>query len=135
MGKWYAASASGAVTYVGAGTGLTGGAITTTGTLSVDVGVTANKILQLNTSAQLPAVDGALLTNLNASRLGTRAVSSTLPSTGQILTWNAAGAQWDAEANAGLTALNGDVGAVGPGTLYTLMRVGAVVYVSWSSGF
>ena len=31
----------------------------------LDVGTTANKVVQLNSSAQLPALDGSLLTNLN----------------------------------------------------------------------
>lgn len=67
-GAWPAA-AGGTVTSVGSGTGLTGGPITGAGTLSVDVGTTANKILQLDGSAQIPAVSGALLTNLNAAQL------------------------------------------------------------------
>ncbi|MDO8644109.1 MAG: hypothetical protein Q7S00_03960, partial [bacterium] len=59
------------------GGGLTGGAITGSGTLAVgagtgivvnaddvavDVGTSANKIVQLNSSSQIPAVSGALLT-------------------------------------------------------------------------
>ncbi len=56
----------GTVTSVAAGTGLTGGPITGAGTLNVDVGTTANKIVQLDGSAKLPAVDGSLLTNLPA---------------------------------------------------------------------
>ena len=51
-----------------AGTGLTGTVDTTTGdhtqTLAVDVGTTANKIVQLDGSARLPAVDGSQLTNV-----------------------------------------------------------------------
>jgi hypothetical protein len=43
-----------------AGTGLT---LSTT-QFNVDVGTTASKIIQLNASGQLPAVDGSLLTNL-----------------------------------------------------------------------
>jgi hypothetical protein len=46
---WSAGSA-GTVTSVAAGTGLTGGPITSTGSLSVDVGTTANKIVQLFTT-------------------------------------------------------------------------------------
>jgi len=59
------------VTSITAGTGLSGGTITTTGTISVDTGITANKIVQLNGSAQLPAVDGSLLTSLNPANLST----------------------------------------------------------------
>jgi hypothetical protein len=57
-------SGTGTVTSVASGTGLTGGPITSSGTLNVDVGTTANKIVQLDGSAKLPAVDGSLLTNL-----------------------------------------------------------------------
>ena len=38
--------------------------ITASGTLNVDVGTTANKIVQLDATAKLPAVDGSQLTNL-----------------------------------------------------------------------
>ena len=55
-------AATGSVTVVNSGTGLLGGPITTNGTLNVDVGTAASKILQLNASAQVPAVDGSLLT-------------------------------------------------------------------------
>ncbi|MDH4092366.1 MAG: tail fiber domain-containing protein, partial [Cyclobacteriaceae bacterium] len=55
---------TGTVTSVTAGNGLTGGPITATGALSVDVGTTANKIVQLDGTGRLPAVDGSQLTNL-----------------------------------------------------------------------
>src|SRR6185503_10564130 len=54
LGKWVAGS-TGAVGLVATGTGLTGGPITTSGTLSVDVGVIAGKILQLDGAAKIPA--------------------------------------------------------------------------------
>ena len=54
----------GTVSSITAGTGLTGGTITTTGTIAVDVGTTADKIVQLDGSGKLPAVDGSALTNL-----------------------------------------------------------------------
>lgn len=60
-------SPAGTVTSIGSGTGLTGGPITDSGTLNVDVGVTANKIVQLDGTAKLPAVDGSQLTNLPAA--------------------------------------------------------------------
>jgi hypothetical protein len=59
-------SINGTVTSVASGTGLTGGPITTSGTLNVDVGTTANKIVQLDSSAKIPAIDGSQLTNLPA---------------------------------------------------------------------
>ena len=58
------ASGTGTVTSITAGTGLTGGTITASGTIAVDVGTTASKIVQLDGSARLPAVDGSQLTNV-----------------------------------------------------------------------
>ena len=95
-----AGGGSGTVTNVSAGTGLLGGAIATSGTLSVDVGTTANKIVQLDGSAQIPAVSGALLTSLNANNVaaGTLAIArggtglSASPSAGQIMLANGTGA-------------------------------------------
>ena len=67
---WKALGVAGAgVTSLVAGTGLTGGTITSSGTIAVDVGVGANKIVQLNGSSQLPAIDGSLLTNLTPANL------------------------------------------------------------------
>lgn len=60
-------SGGGTVTQIIASTGLTGGTITTTGTIAVDVGTSASKIVQLDGSARLPAVDGSQLTNLPAT--------------------------------------------------------------------
>tara|TARA_Y100001973_G_scaffold105360_1_gene178239 strand:- start:1511 stop:5176 length:3666 start_codon:yes stop_codon:yes gene_type:complete len=82
--EWGTAGA-GSVTSVGSGTGLTGGPITGSGTLNVDVGTSASKIVQLDGSAKLPAVDGSALTNLNASNLNSGTVPNarfpaTLPS-------------------------------------------------------
>ena len=65
---------AGTVTSITAGTGLTGGTITTSGTIAVDVGTTASKILQLNGSAQIPAVDASLLTSLNGSNIASGTV-------------------------------------------------------------
>lgn len=60
---WSAASV-GTVTRVAPGTGLTGGAITGSGTLAVDVGSTAGKIVQLDGAGKLPALDASQLTSL-----------------------------------------------------------------------
>ena len=47
-----------------AGSGLLGGTITSSGTLSVDTGTMAGQIVQLTNLAYLPAVDAHLLTNI-----------------------------------------------------------------------
>ena len=49
------------------GTALTLSGTGATSTLNVDVGTTANKIVQLDGTAKLPAVDGSQLTNLPSS--------------------------------------------------------------------
>ncbi len=59
-----ALSGAGTVTSVATGTGLTGGPITSSGTIGVDVGTTAGKIVQLDGTGKLPAVDGSQLINL-----------------------------------------------------------------------
>lgn len=66
---------SGSLNSIVAGTGLTGGTITTAGTLAVNVGTSANQIVQLDGSGGLPAVSGANLTGLNASNLTTGTIS------------------------------------------------------------
>lgn len=51
--SWPSAGGSGTVTSVATGTGLTGGPITATGTIAVDVGTGAGKIVQLDGSGKL----------------------------------------------------------------------------------
>lgn len=65
---------SGTITGVSAGTGLTGGGTSGAVSLSVDVGTSASKIVQLNGSGALPAVSGANLTALNATSLSSGTV-------------------------------------------------------------
>jgi len=62
--------AVGSITGVTAGTGLTGGGTSGSVTLNADVGTTANKLVQLDAAAKLPAVDGSALTNLSPASLG-----------------------------------------------------------------
>ncbi|NUN06624.1 MAG: hypothetical protein HUU57_12790, partial [Bdellovibrio sp.] len=73
---------SGTVTSVTAGTGLVnssspGNPITTTGTLAVNVGTSANQIVQMGGDTKLPAVDGSKLTNVVASGLSSTASINT----------------------------------------------------------
>jgi len=77
LSKWVAGTPNAGVTFLQPGNGLiNGGPITTTGTLSVDTGIIANKIVQLDGTARLPAVDGSQLTNLNAIQKLTGDVSA-----------------------------------------------------------
>ena len=83
---WYGngttSSGVGTVTSIVAGTGLTGGTITTSGTIAVNVGTSANQIVQLNGSAQLPAVSGVNLTALNASNVSSGTLAAANGGTG-----------------------------------------------------
>ena len=79
---WQDVTGTGTVSSVASGTGLTGGPITTSGTLNVDVGTTASKIVQLDGNAKLPAVDGSQLTNITASG---SVASTTIDAKGDLL--------------------------------------------------
>ena len=129
--RWLCAADSdsgGDITSVIAGTGLLGGGLTGAVSLAVDVGTAAGKLLQLNGSAQIPAVDGSLLTKLNAVALQTRAVSAVAPSAGQVLKWNAVDLMWEpaADSDLGITALSGDVVATGPGAAVATIQANAI---------
>ena len=100
-----------------AGTGLTGTQDTTTGdhtqTLAVDVGTTANKIVQLDGTAKLPAVDGSQLTNISGSGIAS-VVADTTPQLGGDLDTNGKNFQY-----------NFNVGANGT-SAYTFADAGTV---------
>ena len=94
------ASGTGTVTSVVGGSGLTGGTITSAGTLAVDAGTTANKIIQLDASAKLPRVDGSELFNLYVASIndvGDTTITS--PTNGQVLKYN--GEKWVNATNSG----------------------------------
>ena len=94
------ASGTGTVTSVVGGSGLTGGTITSAGTLAVDTGTTANKVVQLDASAKLPRVDGSELYNLyvaSINNIGDATITS--PTNGQVLKYN--GEKWVNATNSG----------------------------------
>ncbi|MGE4133449.1 MAG: beta strand repeat-containing protein [Bdellovibrionales bacterium] len=129
-GRWECGTdnaGSGTVTSVAPGAGLVGGTITTTGTLSVDVGTTAGKIVQLDGTAKLGVIDGSQLFNISASSLKGNAVSASTPATNQVLTWT--GAQWEPVNNPAITALTGEVLATGPGSVTATLADGVVTSV------
>ncbi len=90
-GKLTVGSGVGTVKQVTAGSGLTGGTITDSGTITVDAGTTGNKIVQLS-DGKLPSVDGSNLSRGNAEKLQTRNVSAAVPVSGQVLKWS--GSAW-----------------------------------------
>ena len=88
-------SNAGSVTSVVAGTGIVPNTVTANGTLSIDVGTAANKILQVTASTQYPAVDGNLISNVNAVKLQARDVLNATPTNSQYLGWNTAATRWE----------------------------------------
>lgn len=78
-----------------AGTGLVPTIITSEGILSVDVGTTTGKIVQVGAGNKLPAIDASSLTNVSAIKLQGRQVSSSAPAHGQVLRWNAGTTNWE----------------------------------------
>jgi hypothetical protein len=113
-------AAGGDITSVVAGNGITSGSGGTTGdvTIAVDTGTTANKIVQLDGSAQLPTVSGINLTNLNASNLSSGTISSgLLPSTVSLL---GTAVSLASEVEGTLPIANGGIGATSLNNLITL---------------
>jgi hypothetical protein len=108
---WVPSGGSGTVTSVSAGTGLTGGPITTSGSLSVDVGTTANKIVQLDATGKLPAIDGSQLTNLPAgveTDPTVKAINGLVKSNGTTISAAVAGTDYVAtETDPAVKAING----------------------------
>jgi len=99
--SWTTADESGGagggdVTAVNAGTGITGGGVSGNLTINVDVGTSANKIVQLDSNAKLPAVDGSALTNVisSAAMNNLTDVSTAGVTSGQVLKYN--GTSWAA---------------------------------------
>lgn len=91
-------SASGDITSVTAGTGLTGGGTSGDVTLDIDTGLVtvqgntfngASQLVQLNGSGALPALSGTNLTNLNANNLASGTVADGRLSTSVTLQGNA----------------------------------------------
>jgi len=81
--KW--GSGTTGVTSITAGTGLkvgndTSGSITGSGTIDIDTGVNADQILQLDTNAKIPAVDGSQITNLRTVDTSGAGMVAQLPS-------------------------------------------------------
>src|SRR5262249_8982392 len=64
------------------------------GTITIDVGVTANQILQVNVNNQVPVVDGYLITNTNAQNIQGRYVSNVGPVDAQVLVFNSTTLTW-----------------------------------------
>lgn len=121
------AGGGGTVTSIIGGTGLTGGTITTTGSLAVDVGTGASKIVQMTAAAFLPSVDGNLLFNVNATRIGTRSISTSAPSDNQFLTWNANASQWQPIS----TVLSGTIGTMASTTGVNGQSFFNTTYTAW----
>lgn len=138
-----AEGSGGTVKSVTAGTGLVSGTITSTGTVNVDVGTTANKIVQLDSSGKLPAVDGSQLTNVApmANMVVFDATANWTPPPGvtrvHVQIWAAGGG--GAGGTSGLLILGGAGGAGGgaggyASGIYTLANSSAVTVTVGTGG-
>lgn len=126
--RWNSSLNAGAGGWENFTAGSGGGSVTTVSSANADIGVTngsttpqltlnsgtgANQIVKLNASSQLPAVDGANLTNVNASKVGGTTVSLAALTNGQVLKYN--GSNWvnasltDNDTLGGLSCANGRV--------------------------
>ncbi len=125
-------TSGGGVTSVATGTGLTGGPITTTGTINVDVGVTTGKIIQVAAGNKLPAIDGSNLTNItatDASKLPLAGGTMTGPLVNNSSSASTALAVTQAGAGYAATFMGGNVGIgtaspVRPLTVYATAPIG-----------
>ena len=82
-----------------------------------DVGTSAGNVVQLNGSAQLPAVDGSLLTGITASVAALNDigdVSAAAPNNGDVIAYNSTSGDWEssAPASAPVSSVAGKTGAV-----------------------
>ena len=86
---------------------------------ALDVGTSANNVVQLNGSAQLPAVDGSLLTGVVADLSGATLdglsdVSyPSAPTANQLLQWNSTNSKWEPVDSTTLTSNS-------PGSTYSI---------------
>tara|TARA_B100001094_G_scaffold156676_1_gene151679 strand:+ start:290 stop:1096 length:807 start_codon:yes stop_codon:yes gene_type:complete len=108
---------SGDIEGVTAGTGLTGGGTTGTVTLDVDVGTTANKIIQVTATGKYPAIDGSDITNLPTGATflnGLSDVDTTGVANDKILKYNGTSSKWEIadDASSGGSSL-GDLSITG----------------------
>lgn len=118
---------TGAVVLTGANLGL--------GSASMrNIGIGTSNVPEILATGKLdpaiiPSLSGDLTgaaPNLFVARLQGRQIAATPPGTGHILQWN--GSQWEpaAPAVSGITALNGDVTAAGPGLTAATITNGAI---------
>jgi hypothetical protein len=87
---------------------------------ALDVGTSANNVVQLNGSAQLPAVDGSQLTGISATVAALNDigdVSAASPNNGDVIAYNSTSGDWEAAAQ-GISAISVTVSS--PSTDQTL---------------
>ncbi|MFN7905230.1 MAG: beta strand repeat-containing protein [Pseudobdellovibrionaceae bacterium] len=108
--------------------------------LTLNTGTAVNQIVKLDGSARIPAVDGSLLTNVDASRISGRNVASTAPSLGSILRYNASNAWEKFDCTAGqvlkfnaVLGWNCDTDNIGSGTVTNVTSANADISVASGS--
>jgi hypothetical protein len=90
---------------------------------ALDVGTSANNVVQLNGSAQLPAVDGSQLTGISATVAALNDigdVSAASPNNGDVIAYNSTSGDWEATAQSGGGGSAPSVTVSSPSTTQTL---------------
>jgi len=90
---------------------------------ALDVGTSANNVVQLNGSAQLPAVDGSQLTGISATVAALNDigdVSAAAPNNGDVIAYNSTSGDWEATAQSGGGGSAPSVTVSSPSTTQTL---------------
>ncbi len=153
---WNIFNGKGSVSNINTATGLSGGPIITSGTLSVDVGTNVGQIVQVQAGSKLPSLDGFSVTGLNPANISgvlgvsvggtgyatyisggllvanTPSTISQIPNgtTGQVLTWGTNG--WAPATASGSITL--PLSLANGGTAAALTAVaGGIVYSSGAS--
>ena len=122
--------ASGTVSTVNAGTGLTGGGSSAYLSLSVNAGAGANQIVQMTAADKLPAVDGSQLFGVNAIVSAPLGLTLNAAASAPLSVSNATGTAVIAH---GVTGMAATAGAMGISVTASDPSVGTGIYAQVSS--
>jgi len=134
--KWAPTAATGSVTSVATGNGLTGGPITSTGTVNLDLSATGGLSKVLGTGTQLGIAAGgvadAMLTNAKANAATTISTTAPLAGGGDLSTNRTLTVANATTGAAGVVQLAGDLG--GTGTSPSVATVGGQTAANVAAG-
>lgn len=127
--QWASAGGVGTVTSIVASTGLTGGTITSSGTIAIDTTVVATLSgtqTLTNKTLTSPTINSATANNLTLT--GTLTAGASTGTNGQVLTSTGTGVQWTTLSSAGSYSLSGEFGVTGISTSTTVYSFAIATY-------